>query len=56
MLVGAFVLLISAILDASVKDVPRPIYTGIFFVGYVFLAYGFFLALGARRGGPTKKG
>lgn len=55
MLVGAVVLLISAILDASVDGLPRPVYIGIFFVGYVFLAYGFFLALGARRGGPTKE-
>lgn len=54
MLVGAIVLLISAIVDATV-DLPRWLYYAIFFAGYVFLAYGFFTALSARRKGPTPR-
>ena len=55
MLVGAIVLLLSAILDAAADDMPRWLYFGIFFVGYVFLAYGFFTALSARKKGSTPR-
>lgn len=48
MLAGALILLLGAILDASV-DLPRAIYYVLFFGGYVLLAYGFFLAMSARR-------
>lgn len=49
MLIGAVILLGGAILDASVDDLARPLYFVVFFTGYVFLAYGFFTALGARN-------
>ncbi|MDQ3952744.1 MAG: hypothetical protein M3279_07265 [Actinomycetota bacterium] len=49
MLVGALILLGSAILDAAVDDLARPLYFVLFGAGYVFLAYGFFTALGARN-------
>ena len=55
MLVGAVVLLVSAILDAAAEDMPRWLYVGIFFVGYVFLAYGFFTALSVRRKGSSPR-
>lgn len=55
MFVGALILLGAAILDVVADDVPRPLRVGIFFVGYVLLAYGFFTALSARRGGPTPR-
>ena len=55
MLIGAFVLLAAAILDTAAEDVPRWLRVGIFFVGYVFLSYGFFTALSARRGGSTPR-
>ncbi len=55
MLIGAVILLASAILDAAVEP-PRWLYVSIFFVGYVFLSYGFFLALGARKKGSTPRG
>lgn len=55
MLVGALVLLVSAILDAALDEIPRPLYVGLFFVGYVFLSYGFFSAMSARRGGSTPR-
>lgn len=48
MLVGAFILLAAAVVDAM-GELPRPVYLVVFFVGYVFLAYGFFLAMNARR-------
>ncbi len=56
MLVGALILLAAAIVDAAVDDLPRQIYVVAFFAGYVLLAYGFFLAMSARRGGTKKKG
>ena len=49
MLVGAFIVLGAAILDAALDDLPRPLYFLLFGAGYVFLAYGFFTALGARN-------
>lgn len=49
MFAGALILLASAIADAALDDLPRAIYIPVFFVGYVFLAYGFFLAMNARR-------
>ncbi|HEX2057067.1 MAG TPA: hypothetical protein VHI71_01750 [Actinomycetota bacterium] len=55
MLVGALILLVAAILDAAMDELPRPLYFVLFGVGYVFLAYGFFTALGARREGSNKK-
>lgn len=55
MLVGAVILLGAAILG-TMDDVPRGLVVGIYFVGYVLLAYGFFSALSARRGGPTPRG
>lgn len=51
MLIGAVILLGVAILEAAADDVPRWLRLGIYFVGYVLLAYGFFSALSARRGG-----
>lgn len=56
MLVGALILLVAAIADAALDDLPRPVYVVVFFVGYVFLAYGFFLAMNARREQQKKKG
>ena len=53
MLVGALILLAVAILEAAADDVPRPLRVGMYFVGYVLLAYGFFSAMSARRGGST---
>jgi hypothetical protein len=55
-MVGALILLASAILEAAVDGLPRAIYYVIFFAGYVFLAYGFFTAMNARKGGTNKKG
>ncbi len=52
MLIGAFILLGAAILE-TFEDVPRALKVGLFFVGYVFLAYGFFTAMNARKGGGT---
>ena len=49
MFAGALILLLAAIADAVVHDMPRPVYFVVFFVGYVFLAYGFFLAMNARH-------
>ncbi|MDQ4024432.1 MAG: hypothetical protein M3217_02920 [Actinomycetota bacterium] len=49
MLVGAFVLLAASIADAAVDDLPRGVYVIVFFSGYIFLSYGFFLALSARN-------
>ncbi|MFN2588165.1 MAG: hypothetical protein ABR613_08610 [Actinomycetota bacterium] len=49
MLVGALLLLAASIVDAAVKDLPRFVYVVAFFTGYVFLAYGFFLAMAARN-------
>jgi hypothetical protein len=56
MLVGALILLAASIADTAVDDFPRPIYVVAFFAGYVLLAYGFFLAMSARRGGTKKPG
>ena len=55
MLAGAFVLLGVSILDAALDDVPRWLYVGMFFSGYVLLSYGFFTAMNARRGGSTPR-
>ena len=55
MLVGALILLGAAILDTAAEDVPSWLRVGIFFVGYVFLAYGFFTALSARNRGSTPR-
>ncbi len=49
MLVGALVLLAASIADAAIDDLPRPIYVIVFFTGYIFLSYGFFLALKMRN-------
>ncbi len=54
MLLGALILLAAAIADAA-AEIPRPLYVVVFFVGYVFLAYGFFLAMNARREQTAKK-
>lgn len=53
MMVGALILLAAAIFDASL-DPPRAIYYVTFFAGYIFLAYGFFLAMNARREAEQK--
>jgi hypothetical protein len=55
MLAGAVVLLLASIADAAIEDFPRVIYLIVFFTGYVFLSYGFFLAMSARRNPPAKK-
>lgn len=49
MLVGALILLAASIGDAAIEDLPRAIYVIVFFTGYIFLSYGFFLAMSARR-------
>lgn len=49
MLVGALVLLAAAIGDAAIEDLPRAVYVIVFFTGYVFLSYGFFLAMSLRN-------
>jgi hypothetical protein len=56
MLIGAVILLGVAILEA--KDaLPHWALVAIYFTGYVFLAYGFFSALSARRkDGATPRG
>jgi threonine/homoserine/homoserine lactone efflux protein len=54
MLIGALILLGAAVLG-TVDDAPRWLYAGLYFVGYVLLAYGFFTAMSARRGGPTPR-
>jgi hypothetical protein len=54
MMIGALILLAAAILDATV-ELARPVYVVIFFAGYIFLAYGFFTALGARNEAAKKK-
>jgi hypothetical protein len=54
MLVGALLLLAASIADAAVDDLPRPIYVVVFFTGYIFLSYGFFLALSARNKAKKK--
>ena len=56
MLIGALILLGAAILETVADDPPRWLITGIFFAGYVLLAYGFFTALSARHKGPTPRG
>jgi hypothetical protein len=55
MLIGALILLAGAILDTAVEDLPGWVRLTIFFVGYIFLSYGFFTALSARRGGSTPR-
>jgi hypothetical protein len=55
MFVGALILLASAIADAALDDFPRAVYVPVFFVGYIFLAYGFFLAMNARREAEKSK-
>lgn len=54
MLIGAFVLLAAAILQ-TVDGFPRWAVVAIYFPGYILLAYGFFTALSARRGGSTPR-
>lgn len=54
MLVGALILLAAAILQ-TVDDLPRWIGVVLYFGGYVLLAYGFFSALNARKGGSTPR-
>lgn len=54
MLIGAFVLLAAALLQTA-DDAPGWLMKGLYFVGYVLLAYGFFTAMNARRGGPTPR-
>ena len=54
MMIGALILLAAAILDATV-ELARPVYVVIFFAGYIFLAWGFFTALGARRDQASNK-
>lgn len=54
MFAGALILLAAAIADAALDDLPRAIYIPVFFVGYIFLAYGFFLAMNARRDAAAK--
>ncbi|MDQ3915582.1 MAG: hypothetical protein M3323_09695 [Actinomycetota bacterium] len=49
MLIGAVLLLAASIADAAVDDLPRPVYVIAFFAGYIFLSYGFFLAMAARN-------
>ncbi|HEV2754244.1 MAG TPA: hypothetical protein VG318_00510 [Actinomycetota bacterium] len=49
MLVGAILLLAASIAEAAVDDLPRWLYVIVFFTGYVFLSYGFFLALKERN-------
>lgn len=49
MLVGALILLAASIGEAAIEDLPRAIYVIVFFTGYIFLSYGFFLAMSARR-------
>lgn len=55
MLLGALILLGAAIADAAL-DLPRAFYFAVFFVGYVFLSYGFFLAMNAKRDQANKRG
>lgn len=55
MLIGALILLAAAILDTAVEDLPGWARLTTFFVGYVFLSYGFFTALSARRSGSTPR-
>ncbi len=55
MLVASLLLLAAAIANAAI-DLPRGVYVGVFMTGYVLLAYGFFLAMAARRGDSEKKG
>lgn len=54
MLVGALILLAAALLQTA-DDFPGWILRGLYFGGYVLLAYGFFTAMSARRGGPTPR-
>ena len=54
MLAGALILLAASILG-TMDGVPRWAAVGLYFGGYVLLAYGFFSALSARRGGPTPR-
>jgi hypothetical protein len=53
MLIAALILLATAILDTV--DVPRWVVVVGFGAGYVLLAYGFFLAMSARREGSTPR-
>ena len=55
MLAGAVILLVASIGDAAIEDLPRVLYVVMFFTGYVFLSYGFFLAMNARRDARDKK-
>lgn len=54
MLVGAVILLAASILQ-TMDDLPQWVGVGLYFGGYVLLAYGFFSALSARKGGPTPR-
>ena len=55
MLAGALILLAASIGDAAIEDLPRWVYVVVFFTGYIFLSYGFFLAMSARRSAQTNK-
>lgn len=50
MLAGALVLLGAALSTALDRDLARWVYVVGYFVGYVLLAFGFVLAMRARRG------
>lgn len=54
MLVGAFLLLGASILG-TVDDFPDWPVVALYFVGYIFLSYGFFTAMNARRGSSTPR-
>jgi mannose/fructose/N-acetylgalactosamine-specific phosphotransferase system component IIC len=54
MLAGALILLAASILG-TMEDVPTWLGAGLYFVGYILLAYGFFNAMAARRKGPTPR-
>lgn len=56
MLIGAVVMLVASIVQAAADDFPAWVLTALFWGGYVFLSYGFFTALSARRrGGSTPR-
>lgn len=54
MLAGAVILLAASILG-TIDDFPQWPAVGLYFGGYVLLAYGFFTAMSARRGGSTPR-
>ena len=55
MLAGAILLLAVTIADAAIDAFPSGLYGAAFFIGYMLLAYGFFLAMNARREASQKK-